>query len=305
MHQEMNQQRIKNIYEMLLEMAAGNFSFRIPRTGNDDELEVLTVLINWLAEEMKEGVFHLGYINPHAAYHYVVQSTYVLNSHSLIIDFSSDIPDLLGLESDKILGQYFEKILSPQSIPVWKTIKDKLKQEEFKYTTSPLIFVTSEKLDIPTFCSVLKLMTAGQIIVSLFKAAPVEQDIIIGQGNEMHNHLDVQLIQSVYDYVLKYNGASFPTLKELARTFGTNENKLKIGFRHLFKTSIYQFYNNERLKRALHLIQHTKIPLKNIAFMIGFSTYPNFSRAFKIKFGYSPTHVERKVKSNKNDDTVI
>jgi AraC-like DNA-binding protein len=297
MQQEMNQQRIKNVYEMLLEMAAGNFSFRIPRTGNDDELEVLTVLINWLAEEMKEGVFHLGYINPHAAYHYVVQSTYVLNSHSVIKDFSIDVPDLLGLEPDKILGQHFNKILSPQSIPIWKTIMYKLEREELKHTTTPLTFVTSERLDIPTFCSVSKLLTAGQIIVSLFMAAPVEQDVIIGQENEMYNHLDVQLIQSVYDYVLEYNGASFPTLKELARTFGTNENKLKIGFRYLFKTSIYQFYNNERLKRALHLIQHTKIPLKNIAYMIGFSTYPNFSRAFKIKFGYSPIHVERKSSS--------
>lgn len=304
MHQEMNQQRIKNMYEMLLEMAAGNFSFRIPRTGNDDELEVLTVLINWLAEEMKEGVFHLGYINPHAAYHYVVQSIYVLNYYSVIKDFSSDVPNLLRLEPDKILGRHFNEILSPQSIPVWKTIMDKLEQEEFRHITLPLTFVTSEKLDIPTFCSISKLLTAGQIIVSLFKAAPIEQDIINGQEKAIHNHLDVQLIQTVYDYILEYNGASFPTLKELARTFGTNENKLKIGFRHLFKTSIYQFYNNERLKRALYLIQHTKMPLKNIAFMIGFSTYPNFSRAFKIKFGYSPTHVQRK-SSSENDNTPL
>jgi len=49
MHKETNQQRINNIYQMLLEMAEGNFSYRIPRTDDDDELEALIVLLNWLA----------------------------------------------------------------------------------------------------------------------------------------------------------------------------------------------------------------------------------------------------------------
>ena len=304
MHQEINQQRVKNINEMLLEMASGNFSYRIPRTANDDELEVLTVLINWLAQEIKEGVFHLGYINPHTAYHYVVQSTFVLDLDFIIKDFSTDIPNLLGLEPNKILGQDFDKILAPESVPVWKIITDKLQQGTLHYTTLPLIFITSEKLIIDTFCSVLKLSPSGLIIVSSFKASPVEQENSIGEEKETSNELDVQLIQAVYDYVLEYNGASFPTLPELARIFGTNENKLKVGFRYLFKTSIYQLYNNQRLERSLHLIQHTNIPLKNIALMTGFSTHSSFSRAFKIKYGYPPTHFERK-SSSKSDNPMI
>lgn len=304
MHQEINQQRVKNINEMLLEMAAGNFFYRIPRTGNDDELEVLTVLINWLAQEIKEGVFHLGYINPHAAYHYVVQTTLLLNLDFTIMDFSNDIPNLLGSEPNKILGQDFDKILAPESVPVWRIIADKVRQGALHYTTLPLIFLTSDKLIIDTFCSVSKLFPSGLVIVSSFKAAQVEQKNIIGQEKETYNELDVQLIQTVYDYVLEYNGASFPTLQELARIFGTNENKLKVGFRYLFKTSIYQLYNNQRLERSLHLIQHTKIPLKNIALLIGFSTHSSFSRAFKIKYGYPPTHFERK-SSSKSDNPML
>ena len=304
MHQEINQQRVKNINEMLLEMASGNFSYRIPRTANDDELEVLTVLINWLAQEIKEGVFHLGYINPHTAYHYVVQSTFVLDLDFIIKDFSTDIPNLLGLEPGKLLGQDFEKILSPESVLVWIILAEKLQQATLHYTTLPLIFLTSEKLIIDTFCSVSKLLTSGQVIVSSFKAAPVEQENIMSQEKETYNELDVQLIQAVYDYVLEYNGASFPTLPELARIFGTNENKLKIGFRYIFKTSIYQLYNNQRLERSLHLIQHTNIPLKNIALMIGFSTHSSFSRAFKIKYGYPPTHFEGKSSSKSNNPMI-
>jgi AraC-like DNA-binding protein len=304
MHQEINQQRLKNVNEMLLEMAAGNFSYQIPRTENDDELEVLTLLINWLAQEIKEGVFHLGYINPHGAYHYVVQSTFVLDLDFTINDFSNDIPNLLGLEPSKILGKKLDEILAPESVPVWKIIKGKFKQGLLHYTTLPLVFITSEKLIIDTFCSVSKLIPSGLLMVSSFKAARVEQENIIGQEKETYNELDVKLIQAVYDYVLEYNGASFPTLQELARIFGTNENKLKVGFRYLFKTSIYQLYNNQRLERSLHLIQHTNIPLKNIALMIGFSTHSSFSRAFKIKYGYPPTHFERK-SSSKSDNPML
>lgn len=75
--------------------------------------------------------------------------------------------------------------------------------------------------------------------------------------------------------------------------FGTNEFKLKNGFKHFFKTSIYQFYNDERLKRAEMMIQQTTMPLKHVAFMSGFSTYPNFSKAFKKRYGYAPNEVKR------------
>ena len=68
---------------------------------------------------------------------------------------------------------------------------------------------------------------------------------------------------------------------------------MKDGFRYFFKTSIYQFYNEERLKRACFMIEHTQIPLKNISIMNGFNNYPNFSKSFKKRFGFSPYEVKR------------
>ena len=84
-----------------------------------------------------------------------------------------------------------------------------------------------------------------------------------------NSYSDVQLIQHVYDYILDNLDSPLPSSKELSRIFGTNDYKLKYGFKHLFKTSIYQFYTNERLKRAHLLIQQTTIPLKSIASMNG------------------------------------
>ena len=64
MQQEINQQRIQSMYKMLLEMGSGNFTNRIERTEQDDELEALVVLVNMVAEEMKGSVFHSSFINP-------------------------------------------------------------------------------------------------------------------------------------------------------------------------------------------------------------------------------------------------
>lgn len=104
---------------------------------------------------------------------------------------------------------------------------------------------------------------------------------------------DALLIQKVYDYILAHLEEPLPSLKELSKHFGTNEYKLKDGFRHFFKTSIYKFYTVERLKRAYLMIQQSTIPLKNIATMNGFTDYPNFSKSFKKQFGISPNEVVR------------
>lgn len=104
---------------------------------------------------------------------------------------------------------------------------------------------------------------------------------------------DAMLLQSVYEYILEHLDEPLPTTKELSKMFGTNEFKLKDSFRHFFKTSIYKFYTEERLKKAYQLIQNTNIPLKEIAFTSGFNDYISFYKAFKKRFQYSPSELQR------------
>jgi len=101
------------------------------------------------------------------------------------------------------------------------------------------------------------------------------------------------LIQKVQEYILDHLEAPLPSTKELSEMFDTNEFTLKEYFRNLLKTSVYQFYNDERLKKAHNLIQQTTLPLKQISFLCGFSNYTNFFKAFKKKYNYSPGEVKR------------
>lgn len=123
------------------------------------------------------------------------------------------------------------------------------------------------------------------------------------QGNEFllveftssitHKEPVADIIQKVQDYILNNLEEPLPSTNELSKMFGTNEFTLKEGFRDISKISIYQFYNNERLKRAHYLIEQTTMPLKVIAYKCGFKDYNNFSKAFKKKYNCSPSEIIR------------
>ena len=104
---------------------------------------------------------------------------------------------------------------------------------------------------------------------------------------------DGELIQKVLDYIKNHLEEPLPTTKEFSKMFGTNEFTLKDTFRNILKTSIYQYYNEERLKKAHILITETIIPLKEIALICGFNDYTNFYKAFKKRYNYPPSEVKR------------
>ena len=79
-----NEERIVAMHQMLFEMARGNFSNRIPLSSFDDELETLVVLINMVAEEMKESIFHAGFVNPHGTYRFITQTNLDLDFYFMI-----------------------------------------------------------------------------------------------------------------------------------------------------------------------------------------------------------------------------
>lgn len=301
MQEEIDQQRIQKMYQMLLEMAGGNFTNRIQRSEKDDELEALVVLMNMVAEEMKESVFHSGFINPHYTYSNLVQTTFILDEDFIIRSYNSTAPTVLGFTSDRLYGIPFANLLSKESEAVWNSVAAVLFQDITYNGTTPLVYITREQLLVPCLCTIARLMHSTDILISSVTTVITEPlKTLVSSENTtlfvgLNSYSDVQLIQQLYDYILNNLNSPLPSSKELSRIFGSNDYKLKSGFKHLFKTSIYQFYTNERMKRAQLLIQQTRIPLKSIAITNGFTSYPNFSRAFKKHFGYTPKDIKKRL----------
>lgn len=79
-----------------------------------------------------------------------------------------------------------------------------------------------------------------------------------------------------------------PTIPELARMVGTNQQYLKQSFRKAFGKTINQYLNDLRLEQAGILIQGGKLTITEIAAKVGYNSSAYFSRRFKEKYGIAP-----------------
>jgi len=295
MDTQQNQKRIKAIYQMLFEMATGNLAFRIIKTDKDDDVDKLSEMLNNLAGQMHDIILQSGYVNPHYSYQNLVQTTFILDDNFIISNFNMYVPEALYYESEDLLQVDFGKFIAPQSVSIWNTKKEEVSLDDNYHSTVPLIFVTGNNTLLPTFCTISRLRYSKKIIVNsittLLQELLSDPKYVLKINPERQT--EAVVMQNLYDYILNHLEEPLPTLKELAVLFDHNEYKLKLGFREFFKTSIYNFYHDERLKRAHLMILQTKIPLKEIALMNGFNTYLNFYKAFKKKFKYAPSEVDR------------
>lgn len=287
---------------MLFQMAQGNFSLRIPLSSYDDELEALVVLLNMVAEEMNESIFHSGYVNPHQSYQFITQFTFVLDEQFHIKNINKEVLELLGYPEDEIVNKPFENFLTPDSIEKMELAKELLITPSGSQSNLRCCFINNEKLLVPASCIITALLSQSVIIVSALSSFPQTSALDLTDRDSINEKqinarkADAFLLQQLYDYILQHLDEPLPPLKTLSKLFSTNEYKLKDGFRHFFRTSIYQFYNEERLKRSHLMVKESNIPLKNIAHMNGFADYSNFSKSFKRRFGYSPNELKRSPK---------
>lgn len=77
-------------------------------------------------------------------------------------------------------------------------------------------------------------------------------------------------------------------IKELALKAGTNECSLKRGFRLMYRTSIYQYLIQARMKKANLLLKSTRLKHTDIAMECGYESLAGFVTAYRKYFGTAP-----------------
>ncbi len=108
---------------------------------------------------------------------------------------------------------------------------------------------------------------------------------------------DIRKIREGRNMILNNLQMDIPNLKDLARQLGTNEFKLKYGFRELYGTTVFKYLLQERLRMGKTLVQYTKLNFKTIAKMAGFKSVPHFNRVFQEQYDSSPKVFREKAKS--------
>lgn len=103
----------------------------------------------------------------------------------------------------------------------------------------------------------------------------------------LSNETDREKIVKARDILLQRIGEPI-TIKELSRKVGTNECYLKKGFKELFGTTVFDFYQSQRMEHARYLLYEKGLSVTEVSMLLGYSSISHFSTAFKKHTGLKP-----------------
>lgn len=295
--------RLVTIHKVLFEMARGRFHVQIPISTEEDEYDTLAVLINMVAEEMRESLFHSGYINTGQGAYCFTLLTLGVSPALTIESCNRDGAEFLGYDVQEITGKNLSEILVDDTL-IRNFISLKGNDQSIHDQHLPLILLNKNELRVPLQCYLSYMSSTGKYVLNAIISRTQAIDLIREEApaaSDQDNiyklkRSDTLKVQQLHEYIMQHYKEPLPSIKNLAKRFGTNECKLKETFRKAVGTSIYQCYHEKRLQEARLSIQHSNLTLKQIAFDNGFSNYPNFSKAFKKYFGIAPNEVPRDFK---------
>lgn len=82
-----------------------------------------------------------------------------------------------------------------------------------------------------------------------------------------------------------------PTLEDVAATAGLSPGYFSRRFRAEMGESVREYALRVRMERAHHLLEEASLPVGEIARLLGYQEVFLFSRQFKQRYGYPPSHV--------------
>jgi AraC family transcriptional activator of pyochelin receptor len=123
----------------------------------------------------------------------------------------------------------------------------------------------------------------------VLQAEAFESDVFKNENSPPQSGYDKDCIYHARDYLIQ-NIQQPPSIAQLAKVCGINEFKLKKGFKGLFDKSIFGYLSDHKLNYARQLLLEG-IPIKAVAFQLGYSSVQHFSNAFRKKFAVPPGKV--------------
>jgi len=130
-------------------------------------------------------------------------------------------------------------------------------------------------------------------VARLLLAAALEQ---YSQASSDKNKLSViesEVFKKTTEYI--QGKLSSPiSIERLAEQHDLNNNRLNWIFKQQTGTTVADYIRNERLNAAHTKLLESSLPVKQIALQVGYEHTGNFSRAYKKKFGESPSRTQQK-----------
>ena len=114
-----------------------------------------------------------------------------------------------------------------------------------------------------------------------------EKEIDVISCKFLANEADREKITKAREVLIQHIGEPI-TIKELSRKVAMNECYLKKGFKEMFGTTIFDFYQGQRMEHAKYLLYEKGLSVTEVSMLLGYSSISHFSTAFKKHTGLKP-----------------
>jgi AraC-like DNA-binding protein len=119
-----------------------------------------------------------------------------------------------------------------------------------------------------------------------------EKELDTTTNKFLANEADREKIVKAREVLLQQIGEPI-TIKALSRKVAMNECYLKKGFKEMFGTTIFDFYQSQRMEHAKYLLYEKGLNVTEVSVLLGYSSISHFSTAFKKHTGLKPCELLR------------
>jgi len=140
--------------------------------------------------------------------------------------------------------------------------------------------------------------------VNVPKAGAIPSFHLAQSQTAVPSELENKDISKIYeaDEIIASNLNEHFTIAKLSRMTGTNEFKLKKGFRQIFGMGVFHRLLFRRMAQAKLLLETTDKSIGEIAEITGYDTAAGFIHAFRREFKLTPREWRIKEKESEGDD---
>lgn len=101
---------------------------------------------------------------------------------------------------------------------------------------------------------------------------------------------DIEAIKSARDILIS-NLMDPPSLEELGALVGMRPTKLKLGFKHVFERTCFNYLRERRLEQSREMLAAGNVSIEEAGRAAGFRNASHFTQAFRKHYGVLPKNV--------------
>jgi AraC-like DNA-binding protein len=134
--------------------------------------------------------------------------------------------------------------------------------------------------DEPFYIKGSTMLLISYFFNSFFKKAPEEV--------ENNNILYYEKIKHAEQILIEHLSCNLPSVSDIAKQVGLSQSTLKRYFKVIFNTSIYEYYLQKKMEHAKTQLMDHNLPVKEVAYMLGYEKSSSFIRIFKKYYKLPP-----------------